>query len=97
MRIQIETYLGGGIGCLSEQCAYTRTCANHVTAGDYRSEGGFSPEIRQEDDKFFCDTADRPLGECYYNCNDNYPSGDLDQGSINMKHVLTRSCINYQI
>jgi len=34
----------GGIVCF-ENCIYASSCANHGTAGDYRTESGFSPEL----------------------------------------------------
>lgn len=27
-------------------CPYTRDCANHRTAGDFRTEGGWSPDLQ---------------------------------------------------
>lgn len=29
----------------SKKCPYSRACANHTSAGDYRMEGGFSPYL----------------------------------------------------
>jgi hypothetical protein len=36
--------------CLSATCLYRKTCAQHETAGDFRSEGGFSPKINVSDE-----------------------------------------------
>lgn len=32
--------------CLDETCPYRRDCANHVTAGDFREEGGLTPNLK---------------------------------------------------
>ena len=37
--------------CNIKDCRYNRECANHVTAGDYRIEGGFSPILTFGADK----------------------------------------------
>lgn len=34
-----------GINCMSKNCMYSRSCAQHVTAGDYRSADGMTPAI----------------------------------------------------
>jgi hypothetical protein len=34
------------IECLSEDCPLRKECANHYTAGDFRSEGGMTPALR---------------------------------------------------
>ena len=31
--------------CLDERCKHKRECANHTTAGDFRSEGGDTPDL----------------------------------------------------
>jgi len=44
--VEIPISKHGGICCEDKECPYNRECANHATAGDFRSEGGFSPEFR---------------------------------------------------
>jgi hypothetical protein len=43
--VNAEVHRNGAIICC-ESCTYSHECANHETAGDYRSEGGFSPDIQ---------------------------------------------------
>lgn len=43
--------------CLSKDCAYRKECAQHITAGDFRTEGGFAPQITKD---LHCLTADEP-------------------------------------
>ncbi len=68
---KIKVSLGlTSIYCGEEDCIYKRTCANHVSAGDYRMEDGFTPELQfikaQAPDnqffsshEFYCATKDR--------------------------------------
>lgn len=35
--------------CLSETCHLQKDCASHCSAGDFRSEDGFTPDLRPED------------------------------------------------
>lgn len=48
LKTQCEIYHGRGFGCCAEdnQCINTSECANHMTAGDFRSECGLLPVIR---------------------------------------------------
>jgi hypothetical protein len=49
---EIPTYANyyGMIVCLaaSNTCPYTSTCANHNSAGDFRTEDGFTPNLSRE-------------------------------------------------
>ncbi len=47
MKATLKIYPQGGIDCLAttEQCSLIRECSNHYTAGDYRSESGFTPAL----------------------------------------------------
>lgn len=103
MKVELVIYgtTGFECDCSMERCKYTRTCANHVTAGDFRSEDGFSPEIRQVDAEFFCDTADRPVDwERSYGDFDTHPHFGADFpgfGCIGLKDVKRESSDDYQI
>lgn len=55
MIIQLNEYKE----CTSETCLFRFECAQHRTAGDYRSEDGFSPEIHRSNGKVYCGTADK--------------------------------------
>jgi hypothetical protein len=52
-KIKKEIYPSGYIEC-KEKCPYDRTCANHYTAGDFRSEDGFSPLLELHDREVMC-------------------------------------------
>lgn len=39
-------------------CMFTRECANHSTAGQFREEGGMSPDIRLQNNKLQCTKSD---------------------------------------
>ena len=43
---KFEILPSGYINCLETGCMLTRECANHDTAGDFRSEGGGTPIIK---------------------------------------------------
>jgi len=97
MKIQLKIYDSGGIDCLSDSCAFKRECANHKTAGEFRSEGGFTPELYEKHGEYFCETCDREIDEdIRYAC---FPvdSDKLGQGEILLTDLQTKSCINYQI
>ncbi len=55
MIIQLNEYKE----CTSETCLFRRECAQHCSAGDFRSEDGFSPEIHKSNGTVYCGTADR--------------------------------------
>ncbi len=47
--------------CLEIDCPYKKECANHTSAGDFRSEEGFKPEIYINNGDVVCDTKNQPL------------------------------------
>lgn len=57
MNITIDEYSC----CASHTCPFDRECAQHTSAGEYRGESGFSPEIRLCGMQYVCDTADLPV------------------------------------
>lgn len=71
-----------GLNCTEKHCKFSRKCANHDSAGDYRSEGGFTPEIILKDDKIFCRTIERNAEINKYD--EMYPENyeELDRGSV---------------
>lgn len=51
--IKIDQYNG----CTSSECPFRKTCAQHETAGDFRSEDGFTPQIEVlKDGTVTCET-----------------------------------------
>ncbi len=58
--IQLHVYQTGGIDCQDKNCLFKRECSLHETAGQFRSEDGFTPEIIMWDDGTNeCMTKDR--------------------------------------
>lgn len=48
--------------CQSATCPFVRECAQHESAGDYRTEDGFSPEISSVGDKHAsCETSSQSV------------------------------------
>lgn len=46
--------------CLQENCKWDGVCANHATAGDFRSEGGPRPLLKLLSGELHCDTFHSP-------------------------------------
>jgi len=57
MKIKVEPKEKyAAIICLQENCPWERVCANHATAGDFRSEGGPRPKLKLLNGELHCDT-----------------------------------------
>ena len=41
--------------CVSKTCWLNKECANHETAGDFRSEAGFTPNLQKKDNVWYCE------------------------------------------
>lgn len=101
MKVELQIYPQGGISCLTDKCPFARECANHRTAGDYRYEDGFTPELDKEGDDFVCHTADRGVYDDskfwsqYADLPDNYET--LGRGSMSYKRLLKKTVHDYQI
>lgn len=77
--VDVEVLTTGLIVCKSRYCRYERECANHLTAGDFRTEDGFTPRIcKSENDKWLCTTIDAPSEK-----GGEHPEGDYDTGALN--------------
>ena len=46
--------------CIQEGCRWERVCANHETAGDFRSEGGSRPILALRNGEVHCETFHSP-------------------------------------
>jgi hypothetical protein len=81
MRINVKIYSptrsGSGIDCLDEKCRYRKECANHRTAGDFRCEGGFTPDLFEENNVFFCRTKTLKPDDTY----EDFPSNHKTCGT----------------
>jgi hypothetical protein len=51
--IKHQVYSSGYIEC-QEDCPFDRVCANHSSAGDFRSEDGASPALEIHAGKLMC-------------------------------------------
>ena len=60
MKVLLRVYAESGIECLSKTCPHKRKCANHESAGDFRSEGGFTPLLSERNNEYICDSYDKP-------------------------------------
>jgi hypothetical protein len=88
--VDVEVLTTGLIVCKSRDCRYKRECANHTTAGDFRTEDGFTPRMCEgENDKWLCTTIDAPaekmdtnamVGEVTWR---EHPEGAYDVGALN--------------
>jgi tellurite resistance-related uncharacterized protein len=56
IKVEEEGLKHGGIYCLEESCPFRRECANHTTAGDFRSEGGVTPRLSILNGQIGCNT-----------------------------------------
>lgn len=83
------------VNCL-EDCPFDRTCANHCTAGDFRTEGGFKPELTLENEKVICYTKNQSVDSSisYETLPENHRQ--LEMGAVQWKH-LNELVNDYQI
>lgn len=52
----IEIFDAGGVNCLSRDCQFRKSCTNHDTASEYRSEDGITPELFKDGEQILCYT-----------------------------------------
>jgi len=55
----------GIVECCEENCPFLRECANHRTAGDFRTEDGVRPRLHYRLGKLMCESIDSPIDERY--------------------------------
>ena len=71
----------GKVLCEDKNCQYKRECANHSSAGDHRTEGGFSPKLIFGDNKqIICLSSYVKSNNEQYNPS---PIGHYDRGYAN--------------
>lgn len=56
MKINVEPKTCAAVQCLQDDCPWKRVCANHASAGDFRTEGGYRPVLRLQSGEVFCDS-----------------------------------------
>lgn len=85
-RIEVSPSCGD---CLSSDCPFWTKCACNFSAGDFRMESGFTPEIfvDTDDGTIWCKTATRPpLSIKYSELPHNYD--ELDAGFVNINEAV---------
>lgn len=60
MKIQVEPKTCQAVQCLEDNCRWNRVCANHVSAGDFRTEGGSRPLLSLRAGEIHCETIHSP-------------------------------------
>jgi hypothetical protein len=102
MKVELKLYPMGGIDCLSKTCSFRKECANHESAGDYRSEDGFRPDLFEKNGEYFCNTADEPMMDLddspmaqYGTFPKNY--NELPDGELLKRDLEAKSVINFTI
>ena len=81
MKIKTEPKgLYSAIICLEETCLYRKNCANHISAGDFRSEDGFTPELNLRRGNVYCKTTDYLPMSKFDDLPDNFR--DLQSGLV---------------
>lgn len=84
-KVPIHVWNEGGIDCDSEDCHWSRECANHRTAGEFRSEDGFTPRLTKTGDDWFCASYHtKPDPEYATEYNDR-PEGHSQNGALVLK------------
>jgi len=56
MKIKVEPKSCAAVQCLEDDCPWKKVCANHASAGDFRTEGGSRPVLKLKQGEIFCDT-----------------------------------------
>lgn len=92
MKIKVETPpVCKAVICLQEDCPWDKVCANHVSAGDFRTEDGAIPRLTLRRGEVFCETI---------HSKDNgyeYHEEPLIQGSPGLKQGMWHSnCVLWE-
>ena len=56
MKIKVEPKTCAAVQCLENKCRWNRACANHIIAGDFRTEGGSRPVLTLRNGEIHCRT-----------------------------------------
>ncbi len=60
MKIKVEPKNCAAVQCLEDHCPWKRVCANHASAGDFRTEGGSRPILTLKNGVVHCQTIHSP-------------------------------------
>lgn len=90
MRIDISdySYPNHFFECREKLCPFRRECAQHETAGDFRTEGGFTPELIIIGNACYCDTChEEPLD--FDSFETDYPANyeKLNHGALHSNSI----------
>lgn len=89
MQIDISNYdYPNFFECREQLCPFRRECAQHETAGDFRTEGGFTPELLIIGNACYCDTChEEPLNFDSYES--GYPANyeKLEHGALHSDSI----------
>lgn len=97
MKIQYKIYSGGGFECCENTCPFKGECAIHTSAGEFREEDGFTPElykVRTTPDhnaSYHCVTCHQKPVDPITKTDRIFPQGisKLGVGSVKEKHIET--------
>lgn len=92
IQIEEEGLKHGYINCLEENCPFWRECANHITAGDFRSEDGITPKLSILNGQIGCSTiyADKDDTTTYQSIPTGHESAGalvLNDGNIELAEI----------
>jgi hypothetical protein len=69
MKINVEPKTCAAVQCLEDGCPWKKVCANHVSAGDFRTEGGYRPILKLKQGEVFCESIHmKGRGDEYEDC-----------------------------
>ena len=60
--IKLDSHKCAMVLC-NEDCIYQKSCANHTSAGDFRSEGGVRPRLSLRQGVVVCATKNAPVDD----------------------------------
>ena len=76
--------------CSESHCIFKKSCANHSTTGDFRSEDGLKPKLHYENGRLMCSTIDCEIDEQYpYSI--PFPIDEHDRGEVLWKEVKEKT------
>lgn len=82
IKLDEEILRNGGIDCQEMRCAFRDTCANHTTAGDFRSEDGITPKLSILNGQIGCATFYADIDDSHMSNCKTYPVGCESDGAL---------------
>lgn len=97
MRVEV-TFSGDGhpVTCHAANCPFLSRCANHTSAGEFRNEDGFSPELTADSSAFFCLTSERSAATDHMWLDFPVNHLELGHGEVTLGQVKRNSMNNQQ-